>query len=135
MSNLGRQHWQPSPELMKRLQPLARQMRREPTGAEAKLWQRLRKRQIRDVKFRRQFIIERFITDFCSPQVRLIIEVDGPIHQYTQVEDRIRQEYLEACGFEVIRFTNMDIFDTLDSVADAIDAVVTRKLAEMSRPE
>jgi len=135
MSNLGRQHWQPSPELMKRLQPLARQMRREPTGAEAKLWQRLRKRQIRDVKFRRQFIIERFITDFCSPQVRLIIEVDGPIHQYTQVEDRIRQEYLEACGFEVIRFTNMDIFDTLDSVADAIDVVVTRKLAEMSRPE
>jgi len=135
MNNLGRQHWQPSPKLMKRLQPLARQMRREPTGAEAKLWQRLRKRQIRDVKFRRQFIIERFITDFCSPQIRLIIEVDGPIHQYTQVEDRIRQEYLEACGFEVARFTNMDIFDTLDSVADAIDAVVRRKLAEMSRPE
>jgi len=135
MNNLGRQHWQPSPKLMKRLQPLARQMRREPTGAEAKLWQRLRKRQIRDVKFRRQFIIERFITDFCSPQIRLIIEVDGPIHQYTQVEDRIRQEYLEACGFEVIRFTNMDIFDTLDSVANAIDVVVTRKLAEMSRPE
>ena len=51
--------WQPSPELWQKLKPLAHQMRREPTAAEAKLWQRVRKEQIRGVKFRRQFAIER----------------------------------------------------------------------------
>lgn len=82
---LTRTDWQPSPELWQKLKPLARQMRKEPTAAEAKLWQRLRKEQIRGVKFRRQFAIDRFITDFCSPQIRLIIEVDGPTHQYRAI--------------------------------------------------
>jgi very-short-patch-repair endonuclease len=91
----GRHVWQPSPDLWQKLKPLARQMRKEPTPAEARLWQQIRKRQIYGVKFRRQFAIERFITDFCSPEARLIIEVDGPIHQYTQEEDQVRQSLLE----------------------------------------
>jgi len=123
-----RSDWQPSPELWNKLKPLARQMRKEPTAAEAKLWQRLRKEQIRDVKFRRQFAIDRFITDFCSPSIRLIIEVDGPTHQYTQEEDVIRQVFLESLGFEVIRFTNLDVLNDLLATLDVIDGVVLRRL-------
>ncbi len=119
-----RQEWQPSPELWEKLKPLARQMRKEPTAAEAKLWQRIRKEQIRGVKFRRQFAIERFITDFCSPQVRLIIEVDGPTHQYTQEQDAIRQRYLEEAGFTVLRFSNLDVFNNIDGVLAVIERTV-----------
>lgn len=126
---MNRTEWQPEPVLWRKLKPLARQMRQEPTVAEAKLWQRLRGNQIRGVKFRRQFAIERFITDFCSPHLRLIVEVDGPTHQYTQVEDRIRQEFLESVGFEVLRFTNLDVLNNIVAVLAAIDAAVRQKLA------
>lgn len=122
-----RHDWQPSPELWQRLKPLSRQMRKEPTGAEAKLWQSIRREQIRGVKFRHQYVIERFITDFCSPQTRLIIELDGPIHQYTQEEDRIRQAFLESMGFEVLRFPNLEVFNNLRAVLDVIDEAVRRR--------
>lgn len=121
-----RHQWQPSPELWEKLKPLAREMRREPTAAEAKLWQCIRKEQIRGVKFRRQFSIERFITDFCSVQAQLIVEVDGPIHQYTQVEDAIRQRYLEDAGFKVLRFSNLDVFNNIHGVL----AVIEREVME-----
>ncbi|MCE7989488.1 MAG: endonuclease domain-containing protein [Caldilinea sp. CFX5] len=125
---LTRTDWQPSPELWQKLKPLARQMRKEPTAAEAKLWQRLRKEQIRGVKFRRQFAIDRFIADFCSPQIRLIIEVDGPTHQYSQEEDAIRQTFLEGVGFAVVRFTNLAVLNDLSAVLDVIDGVVLARL-------
>ncbi|MEZ4727133.1 MAG: endonuclease domain-containing protein [Caldilineaceae bacterium] len=101
---------------------------KEPTAAEAKLWQRLRKEQIRGVKFRRQFAIDRFIADFCSPRIRLIIEVDGPTHQYSQEEDAIRQAFLESLGFVVVRFTNLDVLNDLSAVLDVIDRVVLTRL-------
>lgn len=131
-TTMNRSKWQPEPELWKKLKPLARQMRSEPTAAENRLWQRLRKRQIRGIKFRRQFAIDRFITDFCSPEVRLIIEVDGPTHQYTQNEDALRQAFLESCGFEVIRLPNVDVFNNINSVVTQIDEVVLRLIEENS---
>jgi|SRR5687768_3709689 len=124
---MNRSEWQPSSSLWDKLKPLARQMRKEPTAAEDKLWQRLRKNQIRGVKFRRQFAIDRFIADFCSPQLRLIIEVDGPTHQYTQEEDAIRQQVLEHAGFVVLRFTNLDVLNDIAAVLDSIDQVVQQR--------
>lgn len=126
---MKRTEWQPSPPLWYKLKPLARQMRRAPTAAEGKLWQRIRGNQVRGVKFRRQFAIERFITDFCCPRLRLIIEVDGPTHEYTQEEDAVRQEFLESVGFEVLRFTNLDVLNDTAAVLDVIDTAVRRKLA------
>ena len=58
----------------------ARQMRKEPTNAEALLWVRLRKRQLDGLKFRRQHIVQYFIVDFYCPRVKLVIEIDGPVH-------------------------------------------------------
>ena len=129
-----RNDWRPAPELWKKLKPLARQMRKAPTGAEAILWQQLRKEQVRGVKFRRQYVIDRFITDFCSLDIHLIIELDGPIHQYTQEEDRIRQDFFESLDFEVVRFPNMEVFDNLRSVLDVIEEVVVRRKSTPPAP-
>ena len=75
------QHWKTSPQLWHRLKPLAREMRLNPTPAEDRLWQRLRRSQIHGTPFRRQHTIERFIVDFYCPQAQLVIELDGPINQ------------------------------------------------------
>ena len=116
--------FQPPPELWERLKPVARQMRQNPTPAESRLWQRIRKRQICGVKFRRQVPFERFLVDFCCFSARLIVEVDGPIHRYTVAEDAIRQEFLEFLGFRVLRFTNQQVFTTLDRVVAEIRTAV-----------
>jgi very-short-patch-repair endonuclease len=52
------------------------QLRKEPTPAEAKLWSRIRNDQL-GVTFRRQHAIGHYISDFCSPKAKLIIELDG----------------------------------------------------------
>ncbi len=124
MPSLHRKDFQPPPHLWERLKPLARQMRREPTPAEAKLWGRLRRRQIGGVKFRRQVALGRFIVDFCSFEVRLVVEVDGPIHEYSGEQDALRQEFLEALGFRVLRFTNQAVLNELDAVVEQIAEAV-----------
>src|SRR4051812_15603413 len=85
---------------------LAREMRREPTGAENHLWQRIRKQQVLGFKFRRQHTIDRFIVDFFCTEARLVIEVDGIIHDDQQEADQLRTEFLENLGLRVLRFTN-----------------------------
>jgi len=81
-------------------------------------------------KFRRQHAIERFVVDFYCGEVGLIVEVDGPTHDYTQVEDAIRQKFLEDCGLELLRFTNEDVLTNMDGVLETIAAWIERKKAE-----
>ena len=116
--------FQPPPELWARLKPVARQMRREPTPAEDRLWQRIRKHQVEGAKFRRQVPFERFLVDFCCFEVRLVVEVDGPIHQYSVEADAIRQEFIEFLGFRVLRFTNQQVFLGIDRVIGQIGEAV-----------
>jgi len=99
-------------------------MRREPTPAEDRLWQRIRKRQVEGAKFRRQVPFERFLVDFCCFEVRLVVEVDGPIHQYSVEADAIRQEFLEFLGFRVLRFTNQQVFLEIEAVTERIGETV-----------
>ncbi len=69
----------------------ARAMRKTPTHSELLMWRELRKGQLGGYKFRRQHIIRTFIVDFYCPDVKLVIEIDGGIHQ-TQLEyDQIRE--------------------------------------------
>ena len=105
-----------SPELWQRLKPIARQMRREPTEAESALWQRLRGRRLRGVKVRRQHAIDRFIVDFHAAQVGVVIEVDGPVHDFSQEHDAVRQEFLESLGLKVLGFRNEQVLRDIDSV-------------------
>ncbi|WP_035082157.1 endonuclease domain-containing protein [Aphanizomenon flos-aquae] len=103
-----------------KLKPLARQMRTEPTLAEKQLWQRLKNKQLLGFKFRRQQVIDRFIVDFYCHEVKLVIEVDGEIHNYTQVEDAIREEFLESLGLRVVRFKNEDVLLRIEGVLEEI---------------
>jgi very-short-patch-repair endonuclease len=112
--------WYTPPHLWEKLKPLARQMRKNPTPAENKLWQHLRGKQLLGYKFRRQHAIERFIVDFYCHDARLVVEVDGPIHQYTTEEDAIRQKFLESLGFRVLRFTNEQVLTNIDGVLNKI---------------
>ncbi|OKH40235.1 hypothetical protein NIES2119_04235 [[Phormidium ambiguum] IAM M-71] len=106
--------------MWQKLKSLGRQMRCEPTPAEEKLWQKLRNKQLLGFKFRRQHSIDRFIVDFYCGQANLIIEIDGLIHQYTQIEDAIRQEFLESLGFRVIRFRNEEVLNSVEGVLEKI---------------
>ncbi len=92
--------WKTPPDLWARLKPLARQMRREPTPAEERLWESLRNRGLDGYKFRRQHSIDRFVVDFYCSEASLVVEVDGPVHKYTRTDDAIRQEFLEVQGNE-----------------------------------
>ncbi|WP_277881758.1 DUF559 domain-containing protein [Dolichospermum sp. FACHB-1091] len=102
------------------MKPLARQMRTEATLAEKQLWQRLKNKQLLGFKFRRQQVIDRFIVDFYCHEVKLVIEVDGEIHNYTQVEDAIREEFLESLGLRVVRFKNEDVLFRIEGVLEEI---------------
>jgi len=73
-------------------------------------------------KFRRQQGIENFIVDFCCPSEKLIVEVDGEVHNnfVNSEDDFSRPERLNHLGYKVIRFANEDIFKTLDLVLETI---------------
>ena len=108
------------PKLWEKLKPLARQMRSEPTPAEVGLWERLRGRKVAGCKFRRQHAFGKFIVDFYCLEKQLVVEVDGPIHEYTQEEDAVRQEYLESLGLKVMRVSNDEVFEGMEGVIGRI---------------
>ena len=94
----------------------ARYMRSHPTRAEALLWGLLRMKQLQAYKFRRQHIIGTYIVDFYCPTGKLIVEVDGPIHQTQQVYDVSRELNLIAMGYRILRFTNDEVIHHTDEV-------------------
>ena len=65
---------------------------------------------------RRQHTIERFIVDFYAAQVGVVIEVDGPVHDFSQEHDAVRQEFLESLGLKVLRFRNEQVLHDIDAV-------------------
>jgi very-short-patch-repair endonuclease len=92
------------------------------TPAEKRMWTALRRRQIGGKKFRRQHSIGPFIVDFFCMEERLAIEIDGSVHDdpLRAAYDVERQQFLEAHGIRVVRFSNEQIRDSLDEVLDVI---------------
>ena len=92
------------------------------TPQEAKLWGRLRRKQLYGIEFRRQHPMDRFILDFFCYQHKLVIEIDGGQHAQPQQQayDQARTEWLEARGLRVIRFTNRDIDTNIEGVLNEI---------------
>lgn len=100
----------------------AKAMRKEPTKAEALLWEELRNRKL-ESKFRRQHPVGNFIADFVSLEKRLIVEVDGGYHDNPEqaILDEERAFELEQRHlFKVLRFTNEEVLNNIDSVITAI---------------
>lgn len=103
---------------------IAKEMRKNPTKAEAILWKELRTKKT-GYKFRQQHPIEDYIVDFVCLSKKLIVEVDGEIHQYQLEKDGERELLLkEKKGFKVLRFTNNEIINDLQTVKSKIEAVL-----------
>ncbi len=94
----------------------ARELRKNLTEGEQALWKHLRMRRLAGYKFRRQQPIGPYIVDFVSFERRLIIEVDGGQH-FQQVDyDAERTVYLEAQGYQVLRFWNRQVLEEIEAV-------------------
>lgn len=98
----------------------ARQLRKNPTKAETRLWSALRRRQVAGARFRRQVPLGPYIVDFLCPAHRLVIEVDGGQHDARQTYDAARTRWLEAQGYSVLRFWNNDVLGTPEGVVGTI---------------
>jgi len=106
------------PELVER----CREFRKNPTEAENTLWQAIRGRQIAGLKFRRQHLFWGFIFDFYCPEIKLVIEVDGNVHQNEDQRERdnLRTEIIKDHGIRIIRFRNSDVTGHLDETLQQI---------------
>jgi very-short-patch-repair endonuclease len=113
----------------------ARSLRRSQTDAERRLWAHLRARQLHGAKFRRQQPIGIYIVDFCCPEHRLIVELDGGQHALTVAADQARTEYLERHGYRVLRFWDNDVLTHLHMVVERIlQEITSRPLAPPLSP-
>src|SRR5579883_3666161 len=88
----------------------ARELRRDPTPAELRLWDLLRSARLAGFKFRRRHHVEPYITDFCCLSARLVVELDGDSHAGKECPDEVRTADLWRKGYEVVRFRNSDVF-------------------------
>ncbi len=95
-----------------------KELRKNQTEPEKRLWQYLRNKQIDNCKFFRQYGIGEYIADFYSPKLKLVIEIDGDTHFTDEaVEyDKIRTKFFNSLGIEVIRFTNEDVMKNIEGV-------------------
>jgi very-short-patch-repair endonuclease len=100
----------------------ARQLRRNVTDAEKKLWQQLRLLKSEHRHFRRQVPIGKYIADFACHYCKLVIELDGGQHNEAQslINDQKRTDELQKHGYRVIRFWNADILENLEGAVDMI---------------
>jgi very-short-patch-repair endonuclease len=105
----------------------ARELRNNLTDAESRLWQKLKRRQIATLKFRRQQPIGAFIVDFVCFERRVIVEVDGGQHAERVLYDEQRTRWLEAQGYLVLRFWNNDVLASTEAVAQAILDVMEQR--------
>lgn len=94
----------------------AKELRQNMTAEEKILWQHLRANRLQGLHFRRQQIIDGFIVDFYCHAVSLVIEVDGEIHQQQTEYDAKRDKILSSRGLRVLRITNQEVRDNIDSV-------------------
>lgn len=89
---------------------LAKSFRKNPTDSEDAVWQMLRNRQIKKLKWRRQQVIDGFIADFYCAELNAVLEIDGSVHDNEKVKknDEYRTSVFEAKGIRVFRLKNED---------------------------
>jgi very-short-patch-repair endonuclease len=94
----------------------ARELRRRMTPAEKRLWDGLREHRLGGYHFRRQQVIGGYIVDFYCAAARLVVEVDGPIHDRQTEYDAERERVLAAYGVTTLHVTNEQVTGDLRSV-------------------
>ncbi len=108
----------------KQLVPLARQLRREMTKEERRLWYDFLRTY--PVRFLRQRVIGNYIADFYCAQAKLVIELDGSQHYEADAaqKDAERTTFLEQYGLRVLRFANNEVNENFSGVCEYIDLAV-----------
>ena len=118
-------------EQNQKLKKNAQNLRKNLTKEEAHLWYQFLCRY--PLRFRRQYVIGNYIVDFYCHRAKLVVELDGSQH-YTPEEmenDRIRTEYLQSQGLQVIRFSNLEVMRQFRSVCEAIDMAAKERNTEI----
>jgi len=119
----------------KSITEIARELRKNPTPSEKKMWKYLRKRQLGDYKFLRQkpFVHEQrdnrryfYIADFYCAELKLVIEVDGKIHDFQKGYDYQRDLVLNGLGLHVLRIKNEELVD-MDGVLERIRELIPKE--------
>ncbi|GAB2812259.1 endonuclease domain-containing protein [Ferruginibacter profundus] len=101
----------------------ARDLRKEQTKAEAKIWQALRNEKISNLKFRRQHAFDDYILDFYCHKMKLAVEVDGEVHNEPEVVvyDSLRTNNLDENDITVLRFTHEEVLKKINKVIKTIE--------------
>jgi very-short-patch-repair endonuclease len=117
-----------TPDIFKK----AKELRKDETEAEKLLWAKLNKNQIMGLQFRRQHPVNRFIADFYCAKLKLVIEVDGSIHELPENQDYDigRSEILNDFGITVMRFSNDQIIEDIKGTVSQINNQVKQLLDE-----
>lgn len=104
--------------------------------AEIILWSKLKNKQLKNCKFRRQYGVGKYIIDFFCPLANLAIELDGESHFQDGVEkyDSYRQKYIESCGIRFLRFTNTEIYKNLNKVLASIEETLDQPPRSTTTP-
>ena len=103
-----------------------KELRKNSTESEKKLWQYLRNRQFEGLKFYRQYWIGNYITDFYSPSLKLVIELDGSQHFTPEglEYDKIRENFMKSLEIKTLRFNNNDVLTNIEGVLEEIKRFV-----------
>ena len=119
----------PTWKVSSRLRSNARALRKNSTDAERILWSELRDHRLNGASFRRQVPIKNFIADFVCHAAQLVIELDGGQHFSDQAEqkDAARSAVIEAQGFKVLRFSNLDVMENRAGVLETIASAVAER--------
>ena len=119
----------------KDLTTLAQKLRKGMTKEEKKLWYQFLRHF--PIQFKRQVTCGEYILDFYCPNAKLAIELDGYYHSVTEIaeSDKMRTEYLNSHGIEVMRFPNRDIWHDFERVCNQIDFLVLKRRTEISSAE
>ena len=107
----------------------ARRLRQSDNDAEGLLWSELRARRLNGYKFVRQLSVGRYFADFACREARLVIEVDGSQHVGSDW-DTVRDDYMVAHGWSVVRFWNGSVLTERQSVLETIVAILDGRLQE-----
>lgn len=113
---------------------MAREHRNKSTHAEEILWNYLKTKPL-GIKFRRQHPFFIYILDFYCHSLKLVIEVDGSIHNLDEVKknDIVRQRHLETEGLTVIRFVNDEIIQSCEKVIERLHTLLQEMVNEKKR--
>jgi very-short-patch-repair endonuclease len=126
----------PTWEVSSKARSNARTLRKNSTDAERLLWAALRGHRLNGASFRRQVPIKNFIADFVCHSARLVIELDGGQHFSDQAEkkDAARSAAIEAQGFRVLRFSNLDVMENRAGVLETIASAVAERAPTLTLP-